>query len=64
MKIKFIPAKDAVEAGRLGADIFTQTMEENPASVFGLATGSTPLSLYRELVLRCSQGKLDFSNAN
>ena len=27
MKIKFIPAKDAVEAGRLGADIFTRTME-------------------------------------
>ena len=61
MKIKFIPAKDAVEAGRLGADIFTQTMEENPACVFGLATGSTPLSLYSELVLRHSQGKLDFS---
>jgi len=61
MKIKFIPAKDAVEAGRLGADIFTQTMEENPACVFGLATGSTPLSLYSELVLRYSQGKLDFS---
>lgn len=61
MKIEFIPAKDAAEAGRLGADIFTQTMEENPACVFGLATGSTPLSLYSELVLRYSQGKLDFS---
>jgi len=34
---------------------------KKPESVFGLATGSTPLGLYKEIILRCKARKCDLS---
>ena len=45
------------------ADIFARQLEKKPDSVFGLATGSTPLGLYAELAKRYSAGQIDFSGA-
>ncbi|MCL2153030.1 MAG: glucosamine-6-phosphate deaminase [Oscillospiraceae bacterium] len=45
------------------ADIFAELLREKPDSVFGLATGSTPLGLYAELVKRYQAGEIDFSKA-
>ena len=45
------------------ADIYTQQLREKPDSVLGLATGSTPLGLYAELVRRYNAGEIDFSRA-
>jgi len=45
------------------ADIFSQQLKSKPDSIFGLATGSTPVGLYDELVRRYEAGEIDFSKA-
>ncbi len=44
-----------------GARIIDHLVRTQPAAVLGLATGSTPLGLYRELVRRHREEGLDFS---
>ena len=44
----------------MAADIFSAQILQKPASVLGLATGSTPLGLYEKLVQRYQQGTVDF----
>ena len=61
LHLKVMKAKTAEEAGKLAADLFEAVIHEKPACVIGLATGSTPLPLYRELIAREQAGKLDFS---
>jgi len=51
------------ELSSAAADIFVQQLSRKPDSVFGLATGSTPLGLYAELVKRYNRGEADFSRA-
>jgi len=51
------------EVCRFAADIYSDTLKEKPDSVLGLATGSTPIGLYNELVRRCNNGEIDFSKA-
>jgi glucosamine-6-phosphate deaminase len=43
------------------ARIFENQIERKPGSVLGLATGSTPLGLYRELAALAAANLLDFS---
>ena len=45
------------------ADIFAMQLKEKPDSIFGLATGSTPIGLYDELARRYKEGEIDFSKA-
>lgn len=59
--MKLIKAANPAEAGKLAADIFEEIIRENPECVLGLATGSTPLPLYRELIEREKAGKINFS---
>lgn len=49
------------EMGRASADIFSALIKTKPDCVLGLATGSTPVPLYAELVRRCVAGDIDFS---
>ena len=49
------------EAARLAADHFQELLCTKPACVLGLATGSTPIPLYRELIAREQAGRIDFS---
>ena len=58
---RIIVAKNPEEAGKLAADQFEAEIQRKPACVIGLATGSTPLPLYRELIAREKAGKIDFS---
>lgn len=58
---RIIKVKDPEEMGRVAADVFENVLQVKPAAVIGLATGSTPLPLYRELIAREKAGKLDFS---
>lgn len=59
--MNIIVCKDAAEAAKKAAVIFAAQITEKPASVLGLATGSTPLGLYEELKGMYSAGLLDFS---
>lgn len=45
------------------ADIFASQLQKKPASVLGLATGSTPLGVYDKLASYFTAGKTDFSSA-
>lgn len=47
----------------LAADAVEALIRRRPDAVLGLATGSSPLPVYDELVLRHEQGGLDFSRA-
>ena len=58
---RILVAKTADEAGVLAANEFEAVIAKKPAAVIGLATGSTPLPLYRELIAREKAGKIDFS---
>lgn len=58
---RIVVARDPEEAARMAADIFEDVIAAKPACVIGLATGSTPLPLYRELIRREQAGRIDFS---
>lgn len=59
--MNIIRAKTPEEVGALAADLFQEAVAQKPDCVMGLATGSTPLPLYRELIAREKAGKIDFS---
>ena len=46
---------------KLAAEMVTEQIINKPNTVLGLATGSTPLGMYRELVKIYKKSKLDFS---
>ncbi|MCL2665437.1 MAG: glucosamine-6-phosphate deaminase [Defluviitaleaceae bacterium] len=45
------------------ANLFADRIREKPAGVYGFATGSTPLGMYRELIKIHNADFLDFSKA-
>ena len=49
------------ELSRIGADVIAAQIAEKPNSVLGLATGSSPEGIYKNLVALYRAGKLDFS---
>lgn len=49
------------EMSRLAADLIARQLLRKPNSVLGLATGSTPIGLYKELIRRHREEGLDFS---
>ncbi|MCL1895427.1 MAG: glucosamine-6-phosphate deaminase [Clostridiales bacterium] len=59
--IEFITAKNDEEMGGIAASMIAQAIGENPQLVLGLATGSSPLSLYGELIRLHRDEALDFS---
>lgn len=50
--MEVVPLGSAGEIAVVAADIFAAVVRRKPAAVLGLATGSTPLPLYRELLRR------------
>lgn len=55
--------KDTAEIGRLGADAIESLLTRKPDAVLGLATGSSPLTIYDELAARCTAGRVSFAQA-
>ena len=49
------------EMSKLAAQMVAEVLNTKPNAVLGMATGSTPLGLYQELVRMYRQGQLDFS---
>ncbi|CCQ11792.1 Glucosamine-6-phosphate deaminase [Pseudoalteromonas luteoviolacea B = ATCC 29581] len=62
--MQIVILKDAQEVARYGADIFTTQLQRKAESVLGLATGSTPVALYQELITRNKAGLINFSEAS
>jgi len=61
--IKKIVCDSYEDACRYAADIYAGQLKAKPDSVLGLATGSTPIGLYNELISRSRAGLIDFSRA-
>ena len=60
-EMKVIKAANYDELSRKAAQIIASVVINNPRSVLGLATGSTPIGTYKELVRMNNEGDLDFS---
>jgi len=58
MKVVILP--DAAAVAAYGAAIFIRQIAHKPDSVLGLATGSTPVALYRELIAAYQAGSVSF----
>lgn len=54
-------AEDYKDMSRQAAAILSAQVILYPNSVLGLATGSTPVGMYQELIDRCNRGEVDFS---
>ena len=59
--IKIVIADTLAEVGSKAADVFEAVITAKPDCVLGLATGATPLPLYRELIRRERAGKISFA---
>ena len=62
--MKVIVAKDYAAQCAAGADIIEKLVREKPDCRLGLATGSSPVGMYRELARRCREEGLDFSRVS
>lgn len=59
--IKLIRTRDYDDMSRKAANIIAAQIVLNPASVLGLATGSSPVGTYKNLIAMYEAGDLDFS---
>lgn len=57
-----IEAKDYQDMSRKAANIISAQVIIKPHAVLGLATGSTPIDTYKNLIQMYQDGMLDFSN--
>ena len=61
MEVVVVP--HAADAVPIVADAYTKLLTAKPDAVLGLATGSTPLGVYRELIRRHHEAGLSFARA-
>ena len=61
--MKKIICENYEEICHVAANQYVMQISMKPDSVLGLATGSTPIGLYKELVSRSQSGKVNFSHA-
>ena len=59
--MRVIIEKNAQEVSRRGASFIAELIRRKPNCVLGLATGSTPLGVYQELIRMHKEERLDFS---
>lgn len=60
--MKLFVEKDYEKLSKVAANIVKEEMSKKPNMVLGLATGSTPEGMYRELIRMHKEDGLDFSN--
>ena len=62
--IHIIKCKDEDELSRRAAFMVAETVHRDPRCVLGLATGSSPVGMYKTLIKICEGGTLDFSKVH
>ena len=60
--IKIIATKTAEEAGIAAAGVIAEIVKNKPNAVLGLATGSSPIGMYKELIAKYERGEISFKN--
>ena len=61
--MRLICAKNYQDMSRKAANLISAQVILCPESVLGLATGSTPIGIYRQLIAWYEKGDVDFSKA-
>ncbi|WP_105264575.1 glucosamine-6-phosphate deaminase [Pseudoalteromonas sp. T1lg76] len=61
--MQIVILKDAAAVAHYGSELFAAQLNKQPASVLGLATGSTPVALYQNLIKLNQQGDISFAQA-
>ena len=59
-----IIAENYEDGARKAADLIEKIVRDNPCCTLGLATGSSPVGMYKELARRCREEGLDFSRVH
>ena len=60
--MQIVILKDAAQVAEYGANIFIEQIKNKANSVIGLATGSTPVALYQELIQKNQQNEVSFAD--
>ena len=60
--IRIISGKTNEEASLSAAKVIAETLNAKPECVLGLATGSSPVNTYRELIKMYNNGEISFKN--
>lgn len=58
--MQIIVVENYDEMSLRGAEILASVVKENPSATLGLATGTTPIGAYRELIRRYERGEISF----
>ena len=61
-RIKLIIANDYDEMSEKAANIIAELIKNNPNAILGLATGSTPIGTYIELIKKFNNKEISFKN--
>ena len=62
--MKIIITKNYEEMSKVAGDILAEQIKNDPESVLGLATGSTPIGLYKHLIELNKNGSISFKTIN
>jgi glucosamine-6-phosphate deaminase len=57
-----IRCKNYDECSKAASDIFKNALKENPNMILGLATGSSPIGIYQNLIKDYENGEISFKN--
>lgn len=60
--MKIIKVKDYEELSKMAADFVRNLLEKKPDACLGLATGSTPLGMYQNLIEMYQKGEVSFKD--
>lgn len=60
--MQIVILKNSAEVAEYGANIFIKQLQKNADSVLGLATGSTPVSLYQGLIAAANNALISFKS--
>lgn len=61
--VNVVVTENYEEMSAAAANVIAEQLKAKPDSVLGLATGTTPIGLYAELVRACNAGEISFANA-
>ncbi|MBS4803860.1 MAG: 6-phosphogluconolactonase, partial [Clostridium sp.] len=59
--MRIIITKNYEELSKVAANEMAETIKNNPKAILGLATGGSPIGMYKELIRMNKEGEIDFS---
>ncbi len=60
--MKIIVVDNYQQISQRGAEVIAQVIKSNPKAVLGLATGTSPIGIYKNLIEMCKKGEISFAN--